>query len=210
MPSGIEAVADLKGKRVNLGNIGSGHLQNARDILAAAGLTEQDLDAEYVRALEAPGLLQDGRIDAFFFTVGHPNSSIEEATFGRIKVRIVSLDGMPAERLVQDHEYYAASTISADYYPEAANDGDVATIGVKTTLVASAQTPEDVVYAITREVFENFEDFRQLHPAYKGLTRRNMLEGLSAPVHPGALRYYREVGLDSYLSHKRIPDESQE
>ncbi len=210
VPSGIEAVADLKGKRVNLGNIGSGHLQNARDILAAAGLTEQDLDAEYVRALEAPGLLQDGRIDAFFFTVGHPNSSIEEATFGRIKVRIVSLDGMPAERLVQDHEYYAASTISADYYPEAANDGDVATIGVKTTLVASAQTPEDVVYAITREVFENFEDFRQLHPAYKGLTRRNMLEGLSAPVHPGALRYYREVGLDSYLSHKRIPDESQE
>jgi TRAP transporter TAXI family solute receptor len=197
--SGIETVKDLRGKRINLGNIGSGHLQNARDILVAAGLTEQDLDAEYVRALEAPGLLQDGRIDAFFFTVGHPNSSIEEATFGRVKVRLVPIDGPAAEHLLQAHVYYARSTIPTEFYPEAANEGDVTSIGVKTTLVTSAQTPENVVYAITREVFENFEDFRQLHPAYKGLTRQSMVEGLSAPVHAGALRYYREAGLDAYL-----------
>lgn len=208
--SGIRTIGDLRGKRVNLGNIGSGYLQNSRDVLAAADLTEQDLGAEYVRALEAPGLLQDGRIDAFFYTVGHPNGSIEESTFGRIKVRIVPIEGVAAERLLQAHVYYARSTIPAEYYPEAVNDSDIASIGVKTTLVTSAQTPENVVYAITREVFEDFEAFRQLHPAYKGLTRRNMLEGLSAPLHPGALRYYREAGLDSYLPAELIADGSQE
>ncbi len=206
--SGIETVQDLKGKRVNLGNIGSGHLQNSRDVLKAAGLTEQDLDAEYVRALEAPGLLQDGRIAAFFYTVGHPNSSIEEATFGRIKVRIVPIDGPAADRLLNDHVYYARSTIPTEYYPEAINEGDPASIGVKTTFVTSAQTPENVVYAITREVFENFEEFRQLHPAYRGLTRRNMLEGLSAPLHAGALRYYREAGLDQYLAPELLTDQA--
>ena len=197
--SGIRAIDDLRGKRVNLGNIGSGHLQNSRDVLAAAGLVEQDLNAEYVQAIEAPGLLQDGRIDAFFYTVGHPNSSIEEATFGRTRVRIVPIEGVTAERLLQTHVYYARSAISADYYPKAILDGDVATIGVKTTLVTSARVPENVVYAITKVVFENFEQFRQLHPAYKGLTRHNMLDGLSAPLHPGALRYYREAGLDEHL-----------
>lgn len=205
--SGIRTVEDLKGKRVNLGNIGSGHLQNAKDVLAAAGLTEQDLDAEYVRALEAPGLLQDGRIDAFFFTVGHPNSSIEEATFGRIKVRIVPIEGPAAEHLLRSHVYYAKSTIPTEYYPEAINENDPASIGVKTTFVTSARTPENVVYAITREVFESFEEFKQLHPAYKGLTRQNMLAGLSAPLHPGALRYYRETGLDQYLAPDLLKDE---
>lgn len=207
--SGIRTVEDLKGKRVNLGNIGSGHLQNARDVLEAAGLTEQDLDAEYVRALEAPGLLQDGRIDAFFYTVGHPNSSIEEATYGRIRVRIVSIEGSAADHLLKSHVYYARSMIPTEFYPEAINEGDAASIGVKTTFVTSAQTPENVVYAITREVFENFEEFRQLHPAYKGLTRQNMLEGLSAPLHPGALRYYREAGLAHHLAPELRVDESQ-
>ncbi len=205
--SGIRTVDDLRGKRVNLGNIGSGHLQNSRDVLAAAGLTEQDLNAEYVQAIEAPGLLQDGRLDAFFYTVGHPSSSIEETTFGRTRVRIVPIRGVTAERLLQTHVYYARSSIPADYYARAILDGDVATIGVKTTLVTSAQTRENVVYAITKVVFENFEQFRQLHPAYRGLTRRNMLEGLSAPLHPGALRYYREAGLDEHLPAERLANE---
>lgn len=198
--SGIRTIDDLRGKRVNLGNIGSGHLQNSRDVLAAAGLSEQDLNAEYVQAIEAPGLLQDGRLDAFFYTVGHPSGSIEEATFGRNKVRIVPIHDGVAERLLQSHSYYARSSISADYYPKAIHDGDIATIGVKTTLVTSMETPENVVYAVTKVVFESFEDFRRLHPAYEGLTRRSMLEGLSAPLHPGALRYYREAGLDEHFA----------
>jgi len=203
-PSGIRTVGEMRGKRINLGNIGSGHLQNSRDVLRAAGVTEEEFDAEYVRALEAPGLLQDGRIDAFFFTVGHPNSSIEESTFGRIRVRLIPVAGEVAERLLRKYPYYAASVIPHEHYPKALNDEDVASIGVKTTFVTSAQTPEKVVYAITREVFENFEDFKQLHPAYKGLTRVDMLRGLSAPLHPGALRYYREVGLGEHIAAELI------
>jgi hypothetical protein len=197
--SGIRTVADLRGKRVNLGNLGSGHLQNSRDVLAAAGLTEDDLTAEHVRPLEAPGLLQDGRIDAFFFTVGHPNSSIEEATFGRIKVRLVPIEGDVAATLMAEYPYYAESLIPQDFYPNALNESDVPSVGVKTTFVTLDQTPQEVVYAITKEVFDNFDDFKKLHPAYKPLTRRDMLKGLSAPLHPGAVRYYREAGLDMHI-----------
>ena len=202
--SGIRRVHDLRGKRVNLGNIGSGHLQNSRDVLAAAGLAEDDFIAEHVRALEAPGLLQDGRIDAFFFTVGHPNSSIEESTFGRIKVRLIPIDGQVAEGLVRDHPYYAQALIPHHRYPNAANEQDILTIGVKTTFVTATDTPESVVYAITREVFENLEDFKKLHPAYETLTQISMLQGLSAPLHAGALRYYRQVDLDKHIKPELI------
>ncbi len=193
--SGIETIADLRGKRVNLGNPGSGQLQNSRDVLKAAGITEEDISAEYVKAVEAPGLLQDERIDAFFYTVGHPNGNIKEATSGRIKVRLVDLSGPGIDEMVRELPYYAQSTIPAEFYPRALNQEDIRTVGVKATLVTSADVPENVVYAITREVFENLDEFKELHPAYRVLTRENMLQGLSAPVHPGALRYYREAGL---------------
>ena len=193
--SGIETIADLRGKRVNLGNPGSGQLQNSRDVLMAAGITEDDISAEYVKAVEAPGLLQDERIDAFFYTVGHPNGNIKEATSGRIKVRIIDLTGPGVDEMVRDLPYYARSVIPAEFYPRSVNQEDILTVGVKATLVTSATVPENVVYAITREVFVNLSEFRELHPAYQVLTKESMLEGLSAPIHPGALRYYREAGL---------------
>jgi len=193
--SGIETIADLRGKRVNLGNPGSGQLQNSRDVLAAAGIDENDISAEYVKAVEAPGLLQDERIDAFFYTVGHPNGNIKEATSGRVKVRIIDLTGPGIDKMVEKEPYYARSTIPVDFYPRTANQRDIETVGVKATLVTSAEVPENVVYAITREVFDHLEEFKELHPAYKVLTRENMLQGLGAPIHPGAMRYYREAGL---------------
>ncbi len=193
--SGIETIADLRGKRVNLGNPGSGQLQNSRDVLKAAGITEDDISAEYVKAIEAPGLLQDERIDAFFYTVGHPNGNIKEATSGRIKVRIIDLTGAGIDEMVDELPYYARSTIPVEFYPRAANQENIETVGVKATFVTSMNVPENVVYAITREVFEHLEEFKELHPAYQVLTKENMLQGLSAPIHPGALRYYREAGL---------------
>jgi len=199
--SGIRTIDDLRGRRVNLGNPGSGQLQNAIDVLQAAGLTEEDINPEYVRAVEAPGLLQDNRIDAFFYTVGHPNGSVKEATAGRRKVRIIPLDDERFEQLIEQKPYYAKSRILVqENYPMALNEGDIDTIGVKATVVASSQTPEKVVYAITREVFENFETFKKLHPAYKVLTKEDMLTGLTAPIHAGAMKYYREAGLDSQLT----------
>jgi TRAP transporter TAXI family solute receptor len=205
--SGIREIRDLKGKRINLGNPGSGYLQNSRDVLKAVGFNEEDdLTAEYVKAVEAPGLLQDGRIDAFFYTVGHPNSNIKEATSGRIKVFIVPITGLGVEKLLTKYSYYAESIIAHSFYPYALNTEDIATIGVKATLVTSKKADESTVYAVTKEVFENFEDFMSLHPSYKVLTKKDMLKGLSSPIHKGALRYYREAGLERYIDPKLIID----
>ena len=198
--SGIMSVADLKGKRVNLGNAGSGNLQNALDVLAAAGLSEADVQAESVKAVEAPGLLNDERIDAFFYTVGHPNGNVKEATAGRVKVRIVNIDGDVLKALTDKYSYYAEAAIPQKEYPMAANTADAVTVGVKATLITSSDVSADVVYAITKEVFENFDSFKGLHPAYQVLTKESMLKGLSAPIHPGALKYYREAGLVKYIN----------
>ncbi len=190
----IRSIQDLRGKRVNIGNPGSGQRQNAIDALENAGIDyRKDLRAEGVKASEAPGLLQDDRIDAFFYTVGHPSGAIKEATAGVRKVHFVPIVGI--DRLLKEKPYYAAATIPVSFYPSVNQEQDVPTFGVKATLVTSIRVPEDIVYAITREVFENLDAFRKLHPAYAGLTPEKMLEGLTAPIHPGALRYYRESGL---------------
>jgi TRAP transporter TAXI family solute receptor len=146
-----------------------------------------------VKAAEAPGLLQDGRIDAFFYTVGHPNGNIKEAVSGVRKVRIVPITGI--DDMLNKYPYYAKSTVPVKEYPGAENDSDVETFGVKATFVTSAKVADDVVYAITKEVFENLDQFKGLHPAFAILTKENMLQGLSAPIHPGAMKYYKEAGL---------------
>ena len=204
--SGVRGIEDLRGKRINLGNPGSGQLQNSRDVLTAARLSENDISAEYVKAVEAPGLLQDERLDGFFYTVGHPNGNINEATSGRLKVFIVPIKGENIDKLVEDYPYYAKALIPHSFYPRALNSEDIETIGVKATFVTSKNVDETLVYALTKIVFENLEDFKSLHPAYKYLTRQNMLHGLTAPVHRGALKYYREVGLDEHIKHELIVD----
>jgi TRAP transporter TAXI family solute receptor len=199
--SGIETVSDLKGKRVNIGNPGSGQRQNSIDALKEAGLNyEEDLQAEGVKAAEAPGLLQDGRIDAFFYTVGHPSGAIKEATAGKTKVHFVPIE--VSDEFLQEFPYYARAEIPIKFYPGATNEGDTPTFGVKATFVTSSDVSEDVVYAVTKEVFENFEDFKKLHPAYSVLTKKNMLEGMSAPIHPGAMKYYKESGMYDMLPDK--------
>ena len=168
--SGIMDIKDLKGKRVNIGNPGSGQRQNSIDALEANGLNwETDINAEQVKAAEAPGLLQDGRLDAFFYTVGHPSGAFKEATAGATKVRFVSISNV--DSLLQKYPYYAKSFVPVDQYPGAQNDKDVPTFGVKATFVTSAKVPSKVVYAITKEVFDNFDDFKKLHPAYAVLTK---------------------------------------
>lgn len=192
--AGIDSIEDLKGKRVNIGDPGSGNRGNAIDALSNAGLDwENDIQAEQVKAVESAKLLQDGRIDAYFYTVGHPNGSVKEATAGKRKVKIVPITNV--DDLIKQYPFYAKSVIPASLYPTAENDGDTETYGVKATLVTSADVPEDIVYTITKEVFENLEDFKGLHPSFGVLTKENMLEGNSAPYHPGALKYFKEAGL---------------
>ena len=191
----INSLEDLKGKRVNIGNIGSGYRQNAIDALEANGLSwETDFHAESLKAAEAPGLIQDGRIDAAFYTVGHPSGYYKEATSGTRKIKFVPI--LKIDSLLAKYPYYARAETLMKNYPGAANTEDsVPTFGVKATFVTSAKVSDDVVYAITKEVFDNLPEFIKLHPAYAGLTKTAMLTGLSAPIHPGAMKYYKEAGL---------------
>lgn len=193
--SGINTIEDLRGKIVNIGNPGSGQRQNSIDALDAVGINyETDIQAESLKAAEAPGMLQDGRIDAFFYTVGHPSGAFKEATSGTRKVKFIPIE-LP-DSFYEKFPYYAPSIVPVvGNYPGAANDADVPSFGVKATFVTSAKVPEDHVYCLVKEIFENFDDFKKLHPAYAVLTKQNMLQGLSAPMHPGAIKYYKEAGL---------------
>lgn len=205
VPSGITSIEDLRGKRVNIGNPGSGQLQNSLDLLEAFGMSQSDIIAEQVGAVEAPSLLQDDRIDAFFYTVGHPNGNITEATSGRIPVRLVSITGPQVAALVERMPYYGTATIPQRFYPQAQNTADTVSVGVLATFVTSSDVPENVVYAFTKEVFENLDEFKRLHPALEVLTQESLLQGMSAPVHPGAARYYREAGLVSLINPALLP-----
>ena len=195
--AGIETMADLKGKRVNLGHPGSAQHLNAIDALESAGLNpDSDILAQKVKASEAPLLLQDNRIDAFFCTVGHPNEILKEAVSGSRKVRFIPITGHGIDKLVTDRKYYTKTTIPvAEFYPDAEDPVNVETFGVVATLCTSAHVPDYVVYVITKELFDNFDHFKRQHSAYADLTKEGMLEGLSAPLHPGALKYYKEAGL---------------
>ncbi len=192
--AGIKSIMDLKGKRVNIGNPGSGHRQNAIDALEAVNIDyKTDMNAEGIKASESAGLLQDGRIDAFFYTVGHPTRTIRDATTGRRKVRFAAIAGM--DKLLKKCPYYTKSIIRSGLYPGVVNEGEIATFGVKATLVSSINVPVEAVYAVTKEIFENFTEFKAINQTYANLTIPDMLKGLSAPLHPGALRYYKEAGL---------------
>ncbi|OQX30056.1 MAG: C4-dicarboxylate ABC transporter substrate-binding protein [Spirochaeta sp. LUC14_002_19_P3] len=195
--SGIKSINDLRGKVVNIGNPGSGQRGNAMDILEAAGIDPMaDLKAEGLQASESAGMLQDGRIDAYFYTVGHPSGSFIEATSGSKKVRFVPIEGPAVDALVKANPYYAKSIIPVKAnYPNAVNGADVPSFGVKATLCTSADVSDAIVYAIVKEVFDNLEDFKALHPAYAILKAEDMLTGLSAPLHPGAEKYFMEAGL---------------
>ncbi len=192
--SGIKTLADLKGKVINIGNPGSGNRQNAIDILEAAGYNvEKDLKAEGAKAADAPKMLQDSRIDGFFYTVGHPNGAIKEATAGMHKARLIDVVNM--EKVLAKFPYYSMVTIPKSFYPEALNPNDTKTVGMLATFVTSSKTPDDVVYNLTKEVFENLDELKSLHPALAVITKESMLQGNSAPFHPGAEKYFKEAGL---------------
>jgi uncharacterized protein len=192
--SGIQSLADLEGKRVSIGAPGSGQRANAEAILAAADIELDDSEIEGLKPTEYGSQLQDGKIDAVFYTVGHPNGAIKELTAGtRRKVRFVPITGL--DELLAQSPYYAMARIPLRHYPVAVNDEPVETISMPTTLVTHADVDEEIVYTITKAIFENVDQLKKQHVALEDLTREGMLEGLSAPLHPGAKRYLTEVGL---------------
>ncbi|MDM8542559.1 TAXI family TRAP transporter solute-binding subunit [Desulfococcaceae bacterium HSG9] len=194
--TGINSLEDLKGKRVCLGNYGSGHLGNSSDVLKSIGINpDTDIIARYIEPVQAPGLLQDGKIDAFFYTVGHPSGALKEAAAGARKVKFIPITGGEINKLVEERPYYSKMVIPINYYPGVENTHDVPTFGVCATLVTSSKISDKVVYAVTKTIFNDLEAFKKLHPAYALITKAGMLKCLSAPIHPGAMKYYREAGL---------------
>lgn len=192
--SGIKTFTDLKGKRVNIGNPGSGQRGTMEVLMEALGWTKDDFSlASELKSAEQSKALCDNKIDAMVFTVGHPSGSIKEATTTCDTV-LVSVTGPEVEKLIADNAYYRVATIPGGMYR--GNDNDVQTFGVGATFVSSTNTPGDTVYQVVKAVFENFEDFRKLHPAFADLKKEQMIkDGLSAPLHDGAMKYYKEAGL---------------
>ena len=196
--AGINTVEDLKGKRVSLGNPGSSQHRVIVNILEAFGIDpETDIQAETVYASEAPDLLEDDIIDAYFFTVGHPSDTVRRGLSRTRKAHLVPISGPAVDKLITEQVYYTRYRIPLQsLYPDLQGPlEDVDTLAVLATFSTSSEVPEQIVYLVTKEVFENLDYFRQQHPALFLLTKENMLEGLHAPLHPGAMRYYQEVGL---------------
>ncbi|MBE8232560.1 MAG: TAXI family TRAP transporter solute-binding subunit [Endozoicomonadaceae bacterium] len=192
--SGIKTFNDLKGKRVNIGNPGSGQRGTMEVVMNTTGMTTDDFKAtSELKSAEQSKALCDNKVDAIVFTVGHPNGSIKEATTTCDSV-LVEVNGAEIEKLIADNDYYRSTVIPAGMYK--GSDQDVSTFGVGATLVVSAKVSETAVYTLVKAVFENFDAFRKLHPAFNHLKKEQMIkDGLSAPLHSGAIKYYKEVGL---------------
>lgn len=192
--SGIKNFEDLKGKRVNVGDPGSGQRSTMEVVMKKLGWKMEDFKlASELKAAEMAGALCDNKIDAFAYTVGHPNGSIQEAHTACDAV-LVNVTGPAIDELVAANPYFSTATIPANMYR--GNAADTKTFGVSATIVSSAKVPAETVYQVVKAVFENFDEFKGLHPAFANLDKKNMVkDALSAPLHDGAVKYFKEAGL---------------
>jgi hypothetical protein len=191
--AGISSFEDMEGKRVNIGNPGSGQRATMDVVLQAFGWDTGKfaLAAELAPAEQAQALC-DNKIDAMVYTVGHPSGAIQEATTACDSV-LVNVAGPAIDKVVADNPYYRTATIPGGMYRGNAND--TTTFGVGATFVTSASVPDETVYIVVKAIFDNFDDFKALHPALANLQPEQMIkDGLSAPLHPGAVKYYTERG----------------
>ena len=192
--AGITNFEDLKGKRVNIGNAGSGTRSTWEVIEKAVGWQRSDLKlAAELKSAETGQALCDNKIDAYFWLVGHPAALVQE-TVSTCDANLVNVTGPAFDKLVADNPYYRHAEIPGGMYP--GNPDGAKTFGVGATFVSSTEVPDDVVYVVAKAVLSNVEEFRKLHPAFSNLTAEDMVKAaLSAPLHPGAEKAYKELGL---------------
>lgn len=189
----VTSFEDFKGKRFNVGNPGSGTLASAKELLDAMGWTMSDFAlASELKADEHGAALCDNKIDGFFYAVGHPSANIQDP-ITTCDARLVPLTGPAVDKLVAGAPYYAKVNIPGGLY--AGHPDPTPTYGVLATFVSSTDVPDNVVYELVKAVFDNFEEFKKLHPAFSALSPQDMVKnGNSAPMHPGAVKYYKEKG----------------
>ncbi len=190
--SGIKNLTDAKNKRLNIGNPGSGTRGTWEVIEEALGWKRSDLKlAAEMKSAETGQAVCDGKLDAYFWLVGHP-SALTQESLATCDAHLVHVKGPAIDKLVKENSFYRKATIPAGMYN---NKEDIETFGVGATFVTSSDVSDKVVYTVVKAVFENFEDFKKLHPAFAHLKESEMIkDGLSAPLHPGAVKYYKERG----------------
>lgn len=192
--SGITNFGQLEGKRVNVGDPGSGMRAIMQELMNSRGWTNKSFaTTTELRPNEAAQALCKGTIDAMVFAAGHPNGLIQEIT-ANCGAKLIPVEGKEIDKLLAENPYYARTAIPGGMY--IGNPQNTSTFGVKATLVTTADMDEEEVYQLTKAVFDNFDSFKTLHFVFATLDKDRMVtSGLIAPIHPGALRYYREVGL---------------
>jgi TRAP transporter TAXI family solute receptor len=193
--SGIKTFFDLKGKKINIGNPGSGNEATVKMLFANCDkLKLKDIVAEQLKAAECPNALKDKKIDGYFYMVGHPTANFKDAA-NSTPIDLISLKDVPAaQKLVKEKPYYAWGTIPAGMYKGV--DHDTVTYGVKAVLVTSTKAKEKAVYTMVKSILDNFDKFKKLHPAYKNLTKEDLLKGFDLTLlHPGAKKAFKEAGV---------------
>lgn len=191
--AGVSKMEDFKGKRFNVSNPGSGTRATMDMLLPAIGMSTSDFSlTSELKPDEHGAALCDNKIDGFAYVVGHPAANIQDPTT-TCGAQLVSVGGEGVDKLIAEYPYYAKATIPGGMY--ANNPDDAKTFGVVASFVSSSKVSDDVVYTMVKAVFENFEDFKKLHPAFANLEPASMIkDGLSAPLHDGAVKYYKEKG----------------
>jgi TRAP transporter TAXI family solute receptor len=188
----IKTVADLKGKRVATGPLGSGTFENTKQILAAWGMSLNDIKAQQLKAAQAADYMKDGRLDAYFNTTAVGAAHIID-TFVIVPANIVEIAGPNADKLRKEFAFYAVDTIPAGAYKGL--DSPVKTVAVMAMMVARADLETDVVYSVIKAVYEDLPQIKKAHAKFKGIDVKKALMGMSVPLHPGAEKYFKEVGV---------------
>lgn len=184
---------DLKSKRVNIGAQGSGMRATMEDLMARKGWSSKSFTIIDVKSGDTAKALCNNKIDAMIFAGGHPNGTIQQIT-SSCDTRIVNVSGPVIDKLIKEHPFYSYASIPANMYP--GNGKDIDTFGVKAVLVASSTLDDEVVYQMVKALFENLDSFKTLHPVFATLDAKHMVHDVDvAPMHPGAIRYFKEKGL---------------
>jgi TRAP transporter TAXI family solute receptor len=190
--SNIKSVKDLKGKRVSIGPLGSGTTENAKQILAAWGISLDDIQAQQLKTQQAADYMVDGRLDAYFATTAVGAAVIID-THVRVSAMIVPVKGRNAKKLMKKYAFYAKDTVPTGAYKGI--DKPVETVAVMAMMVARADLEDDIVYAIIKATYEDLAQVKKAHAKFKGIDVKNSQMGMSVPLHPGAKRYFKEVGV---------------
>lgn len=188
--SKINSIYDIKNKRIDIGNKGSGNEATVSALLKHLGIKQSEfISPNKLKVGQAPDALKEGKIDGYFYMVGHPTANIKDAA-NSTDIKIVPLNNKEINLFVKNKPYYVKGEIPANVYKNVSNE--INTFGSKAVLITSSEVSSKAVYTLVKAILENFEEFKKLHPVYKYITKESLLEGLNAPLHDGAIKYYKE------------------